>query len=75
MYRRSEQLLKKNTIYSFSLPFFVLEQKSNVEEGTNDMISESKDELAWLLIKVLNKTNHHLDALFDKKSETSNHIS
>jgi len=75
VYRRSEQLLKKNTIYSFSLPFFVLEQKSNVEEGTNDMISESKDELTWLLIKVLNKTNHHLDALFDKKSETSNHIS
>ena len=46
-----------------------------MEERTNDIISESKDELVWLLIKVLNKTNHHLDALYDKKSETSNHIS
>ena len=45
-----------------------------MEEGTNDMISESKDELAWLLIKVLKKTNDHLDALFDKNSETSNHV-
>ena len=46
-----------------------------MEEDTKGVISEFKDELAWLLIKVLNKTNHHLDALFDKKSETSNHIS
>ena len=46
-----------------------------MEEGTNDIISESKDELVWLLIKVLNKTNHHLDALFDKKPDTSNLIS
>ena len=66
---------KKNQSYSFSLQFFILEPKSNMEEGTNDIISESKDELVWLLIKVLNKTNHHLDALFDKKSDTSNLIS
>ena len=66
---------KKIQFYSFSLQFLILEPKLNMEEGTNDMISESKDELTWLLIKVLNKTNHHLDALFDKKSETSNHIS
>ena len=59
----------------FSLQIVILDQKSNMEEGTKEVVSESKDELAWLLIKILNKTNHHLDALFDKKSETSIHIS